>query len=180
MKKYILLLTLFLPLSFSCSVYAQSAEGDIEISGGIGEIAGADIVSILAYNPDASNIKRVFHPIYSLGFKYYLKDKFALGLSVTQHSFSESYFNVYTYRNVSNYCDALSLCVEMKKVYLNREYFQLYSTLGAGVMYLSNASPGFSMYISPIGLRAGKNHAFFAEFGLGYNGLVHGGYCYRF
>ena len=176
-----LLLILFVAILPICSI-AQSAKGDQEITGGIGSVSGLDMLSSIGYNKDASNISRVYHYIYGASYKYYLKNKLALGIGIAQHSYAESYYNTWLNQQHSYSYDALSICAELKGIYgsLNRQYFQLYYSCSLGIMYCYNPGDMLpSLYYSPLGLRIGNQNALFLEFGIGYKGLVHAGYSYR-
>ena len=78
--------------------------------------------------------------------------------------------------------------------YLNKDFIQLYSGVGAGVTLCKNSGtqsgsgetdvswddPYFNFQVNLLGVRVGKALAGFAEFGLGYKGIINAGISYQF
>ena len=165
---------------------AQSIKGDHEISVGIGTRSEGDILSGF-YNPDAeyaAGTYRVYKPIFSASYKYYLSNRFAIGIMLAEHSYREIWYSGHslTYHNTSY--DAVMVSVDMKVAYprTNRRYFQMYFTGAIGAAYMVEANKTEflpCLYVSPLGFRIGNLNALFIELGIGDKGLIHGGYSLR-
>ena len=174
-----------LTLLLSIPLFSQSKKGDHEIAGGVGKTSGADLIySSGSGNKDWTNYSIVVKPIFTVSHKYYFTRNCAIGVTLSQHSFYGSYVSTYPNRQYHSYSyDGLSVCVEMKHTipFTNTPYFQLYYGAGIGATFFTNnGEKGLALYISPLGFRLGKDGGIYAEVGLGYKGLVHGGYSIRF
>lgn len=188
---------LALCLLVSCATsFAQVQKGDIEVFGAVGRLSMADLLLSLA-NRDEDMKSSVTPPIYMAGCRYYVSRKIALGVTLGQHSFAMSGHNRYNAYSYSEYFDGVFVCIEMKRLYLNRPSVQLYSTLAAGITYMKgkytevtddkyyppttrNVSPWLpAFYWSPLGIHLGQGKmGVFAEVGLGTRGLYNGGLTY--
>ena len=83
-----------------------------------------------------------------------------------------------------------TVALELKGIYINNKYFQLYGLLGLGARWLTLTTEtpsglGYhsvvgNIQITPVGLRVGNALGAFAEFGFGYKGLMNTGVTYRF
>jgi hypothetical protein len=178
-------LTFNLVMLLTISANGQSEQGDQEIAGGIGYRTGADVFYAASY-------KRKGDPKYQPGaaycvsYKYFFHDNVAVGLSITEHSYTtvqlDDYYNEISRTN-NGYC---TVDAEFKFVYrgASTEFFQMYGAYGLGYTFMykgnfSNRNQGLALYIAPVCFRFGGRHAAFLEFGLGYKGLINGGYSFR-
>ncbi len=186
---------LLLFLLYSCITNAQVVKGTQEVFISAGRISFDDMVFSSGNSRDKSNVSIQLHTIYMAGFKYYVKPRLAVGISVAQHSFAESYHHTTSNTDHYFYSDAVAICPEVKLVYLNSRSVQLYGTVAAGVLCskgqtremtvkqkLSALSNDFSvlpaLYASPIGIRLGGQLSIFGEAGLGFRGIFNAGLCY--
>ncbi len=161
---------------------AQLGTEGCEIMVGAGRISVMDIIYAAAYNRDATNTVRVYHPIFAASYKRTFSDNVLVGIGIAQHSYSGSWDNTYNNAHVSGYYDALSLCADVKGIYTPKQlrYFQLYCSGSLGMICLFNTGELYpSLYFSPLGIRVGGQHAAYVEFGLGYKGLINAGYSLR-
>jgi len=72
----------------------------------------------------------------------------------------------------------VTTAIEMDYRYVSKEKFQMYFTLGAGATFLGDTYyPNFQ--VNALGFRFGKTAAVFAEFGLGYKGIVNVGLSFQ-
>jgi len=194
---------LFMPL---LSI-AQDRRGDQELSASYGRESGTDMIQGFsgrrsrpssdhsAYNSGTFNSGNAF-----LTYRYFLSKKLVLGATIGTEFVS---FDHYSNRGLRTDPPALlghykanitTLAFELKPVYYNGSLVQLYGLIGLGGRYYSehqvsgqstgtnNGFPNlfFNSQWTPLGVRVGKQLSGFAEFGLGYKGLVNAGVCYRF
>jgi hypothetical protein len=181
MKRLYLIATILL---CSIALHAQSAKGNHEIAVGVGYMSGLDIIYKIGYDQENKNISRTYKPVYTFSYKYYISDNTSLGIGLSQHSFHHSRYDVYNNQSRSFSYDAVSAYLEIKGAYpgATREFIQLYFSGALGLIKFINDNEKEyvpSSYVSPLGLRIGGANAVFVELGLGYKGLVHGGYSLR-
>lgn len=183
---------LLLPLTSVSAVSAQPSKGCWEVFASRGRYSVSDI---FYYNRDMRNPSVRYEPVYAGGFKYYFKDRLAAGVTIAQHSFAVNYLDNYNYNYRTHYYDAFSICPEMKMIYINSRYLQLYGTLALGVIIMNDHSTvkdqagvqvrkddGYqvwpSFYGSPLGIKVGNKLSAFAEVGIGFRGLYNMGVTY--
>ncbi|PQJ12496.1 hypothetical protein CJD36_001735 [Flavipsychrobacter stenotrophus] len=177
MNKVLIALLLIFGTEFA---QAQPGKGMHEVSADIGKLSGLDLFYGLSYVSTTYGGHTDYRLIYSAGYKYYISNSIAIGVNLSQHSYEEDFYEASGGYYHHTYYDALSACAEMKGVYFNHSYFQVYGTFGLGIFYstgreLLQRTTSVSMYISPLGLRIGRKFGVFGEVGIGYRGLLNGG-----
>ncbi len=99
------------------------------------------------------------------------------------------------YENISTWGSFFSICPELTVRYLDTRNstvrVRLYGSVSYGISVLDdeNVLPGnadnsgpkpWGFQATPLGIRVGRQIAWFGELGLGYKGLFHTGLCVRF
>lgn len=137
--------------------------------------------------------------VYALDILYRVSRSVEMGVSVAQHGFEESYYSYQYNTQTQNAYSTYSLCGTGRFFYHNRRFFQAYANASGGLFLeyrktmevdvaTGKATPrlinppykSLSLYISPVGVRVGNKYAGFAEVGLGYRGLINGGFSMCF
>lgn len=187
MKKLFYIIV-FLSSSFYST--AQSYRGDQEVNAGVGVIPGSWFTGA-GSSSNADKNTWQFSPVYTAGYKYYLARNCALGVTVTQYSFQQDFYNSGSYYNEHHYYKAFSVNAEVKAVYVNKRRYQVYGNYGLGFISMTgkhelspyysdpNSRVTISAYLAPIGIKIGGMVAFYAEAGIGYKGVVNAGLLVR-
>lgn len=170
--------------------------GDHEISLGIGNLTldqilgalltdgGRTILSLGAENTD--NLK--FLGAFSFSYKYYLKNRFAAGLTIVSDHVSGDLVDRDEELIGTLKRHYFTIAPEIKWVYVNKVSFRLYGEAGFGYTFGTENSQDiqgtedepfhinhFNFQITPLGIRVGKTFGAFAEIGLGYKGVLAAG-----
>lgn len=182
MKKLGCILMLF----SSIAAHAQTSRGNFEVSAGLGWRA----FSQLSYSsqPDYTDD---FHtsvaPVYAISVRRYAASNCAIGITLTQHSVANDYYNYQSLYHEYHYHDMITVNFEAKVLYINKPMFQFYGCYGMGLAMLKGKdtySPYYiaprtvttiSMDIAPIGIKVGKKIGGFFEAGIGYKGIFNVG-----
>lgn len=121
------------------------------------------------------------------GIDYYINNQFALGAQYYYSAFEHQYQMQNESTSTLN-TQYHSIILRGKGIWVNKPLFQLYSALAAGPSFVfakndqddTKNNIEFAFQVSPIGIRAGNNIAFFLEGGFGYQGLISGGLSVKF
>jgi hypothetical protein len=120
--------------------------------------------------------------VTTLNYRYYVTKDVTLGMSVG-------------YENISTWASFLSVCPEVTVKYLDtrddRIRVRLYGAFSYGISFLTDnvTGPGhadetgakpYGFQATPLGVRFGRQFAYYVEIGEGYKGLVHAGASFRF
>lgn len=177
------------------AVLAQPFKGCWEVFASVGQKTPADILAT-SYNSERTFVEFEKHNIYMAGFKYYFSNKLAAGITVAQHSFAHSYDNKYGGYTYAKKYNAVSVCPELKIVYYQFRYLQMYGTVAPGLFiangfeadssyrsggptrYQRTDGADISFYASPLGIKVGTKLSAFAEVGIGFRGLYNFGVTY--
>ena len=167
-----------LALTMICFIprtYAQKGKSEISVDYGYYSIYS--LVNGKPFNASSG--------VGMLNYKYYLTKKFTLG-------------GVVGYENISSKGSYLTFAPEFTYTYYDnkddRIRVRLYGSGSLGMTIFDDfftysnlysqhhdeSGPQVTGYASPFGIRIGRKVAGFFEVGVGYKGLVHGGFAYRF
>lgn len=189
-KLYSLSLSIILLILLAHRSSAQISSKSIEVAANYGKTSATQIFLTLPRGKAIYIFKRAATPCYYADVKYYLSRNFAVGLTAGMQHLSYDYNNsgsisVPSYTLTGN---VINVTCELKGLYLNLPWFQFYGLFGAGVRFfpISSAVPEperppsvwFNTQWTPVGLRVGNALGGFAEFGIGYKGLVNMGISY--
>lgn len=185
MKRLFILCMLILPFQMQAQDIKYRST---DIYGGYGIITAQDMVVLMASTfggvfsfGNAEEIKLKGLGAYFVGTDYYVSENFSLGgqINYSYHSIE------YKLSGGATQHSAISFVSPMVRAKIDwGKYF--YSALGAGVSFMKNQSgndierhiaPAFQ--ISPIGFRTQGKLSFFAELGLGFQGLASVGLIYK-
>lgn len=135
---------------------------------------------------DASNPKFSFIGPVHFNYKFFVKEKLAVGASAIYGFTKMSYTSLANNRKLSKNLHAVSVMPRLDFYYLRNPKFAIYGNLGAGVMILRSSSESVNntgvsaaYQVTPFALRIGRDFAFNIEFGFGTQGVVSGGFSYR-
>ncbi|NDC42796.1 MAG: hypothetical protein EBZ77_14810 [Chitinophagia bacterium] len=169
----------------SGGVAAQSVRSFWEAEGGAGIFTLSDLTTGIPALRDEQQHTLRFGAVYQVQARRYLSPLTAVGLSASWHSFSHTHYDADEHKMVEDIRNPLSLACEIKQVYetWNRHNMQFYATGGAALQF--DTYPGNSKafqpawYLSLVGFRIGHTNGLYAQLGLGYRGLLCGGYSLR-
>lgn len=192
---YILIFTISL-IMLPNEAYAQTMRGDNEISLGVGTLTvdqilgalltdgGRTILSLGAENTE--NLR--FLGAYSFSYKYYVKNKFAAGLTIVSDWVAGDLVDDDDEPIGSLKRHYLTIAPEIKLVYVNDMSFRLYGVAGIGYTFGTERAEDtqgvedepfhinhLNFHITPIGIRFGRTVGVFAEIGFGYKGVIAAG-----
>ncbi len=198
MPKSILLLCLLMFIASSNNLFAQR-EYDNDISMGYGLVTSnqifdvtADVLTSVILPGIYSTSNTQFSGGFIFNYKNSISDNWNAGLTFSYDFITK---DVFIQREKRGDLDRkyMTIAGEIDYRYFKREIFQMYSLVGIGYTFLrdkympiveneiSNDSSGFfNFQISLIGLRIGKELAFYTEFGFGYKGILNFGLSYQF
>ena len=187
-------------------VYAQDMAGCQEFSASYGTTSGTDMIQGFYLNRGRANFD---HPSYYdatsktgnlfLTYRYSVCKRLSIGITLgAEHVDFDHYSNPHFGDPVllGKYKAGITtMAFELKPVYLNSEYVQLYALIGIGARYYdqtqtagSPAGTSDNVWLpkymlnsqwTPIGIRVGKNIGGYAELGVGYKGLANIGCYYK-
>ncbi|MBL7690698.1 MAG: hypothetical protein JNM41_03825 [Flavipsychrobacter sp.] len=171
-KMYIFCLALAMIAS---ATQAVAQKGKSEFALGYGRFSIYQFANRPPYNTSSGT--------FSLTYRYYLSPTVTLGLGFGQE-------------RISNWASFASFIPEVTFKYLDTKdshvRVRLYGSVGYGFSVLTDLHPTgpgqvdesgakpWGFQATPIGIRIGRQFAGFAELGLGYKGLLHGGIAWRF
>ena len=183
MKRSVLTITILLTCLQS---FAQFKRHDIEFFGGVGNYIGGN-----GEKANTTDLVRKRSLMYSAGAAFVVKKGFSIGLTLSQNTFEEQYYNTLAFVTENYYYDAISLALEFKTDYLNKKFIHIYGAWGLGLSHfkgLTRFSTGASIpentngitYCAmPLGIRVGNKYGLYVEGGIGYKGIVTGGFSYK-
>ncbi|MCO4292275.1 hypothetical protein NF867_05300 [Solitalea sp. MAHUQ-68] len=181
MKK---LLTIAFTLSlFSSQLKAQKNE--VYIGYGLGSVQEASetfsdaFVGIFTGESTETSVK--FGPIM-LGYNHYLNPKWTIGALYSNTSLEGKTTSNSSSIDLSYTSTYNILMARSDYRYVNKEKFQLYSGLAAGIAFVkakpindsdieTSSNTEFAFQLNAIGLRYGKTFGVFGELGVGNNGI---------
>ncbi len=192
---FVFALITFLPLT----LFAQSLQGDQELSLSYGRKSGTEILKNFHDNPPTRdrgqfNSKVSTTGNYFITYRKAFTDKFLLGLTAGSESFAyDKYYNENPYKTfIAHYnVNITTVAVESKVIYYNGKKLRLYGFAGLGArLYSEKSTPAqsfdgiggkvfFNTQATPLGISFGKKLSGFLEVGLGYKGLINAGVTYR-
>lgn len=164
----------FILLACSLSVPSFAQRGKSELAIGYGRYSLYQFVNLPPYNTSSGTI--------SLAYRYYVSPSVTIGLG-------------YGYERISNWASFSTFSPEVSFKYLDTKNsyrrVRLYGSVAYGLTVLNDLHTGkgqadesgaklWGFQATPIGIRMGRQFAWFFEVGMGYKGLVHGGVCARF
>ncbi len=169
-----------LALSMICLIprsYAQ--KGKSEISVGYGYFSFYSFLNAGRNYGDAARYSNSSGASV-LTYRYYVTRDVTLGMG-------------FGYENISDWGSFVTFAPEVTVSYLDTRQdmirVKLYGAFSLGIAVLQDANIGyghadesgakFGFQATPIGIRVGRQIAGFAELGLGYKGLIHGGLALR-
>ncbi len=163
-------------LGFAPRTYAQ--KGKSEIAVGYGYFTFYSFMNKGYYGAPMSNSSGAS----VVSYRYYLTRDLTIGLGLG-------------YENISNWGTFVSIVPEFTAAYMDTRNslirIKLYGAASLGINNYADARNGYghkdqsglklwAFQATPIGLRWGRQFAWFAELGFGYKGIVHGGVELRF
>jgi len=169
-----ILSVIFLAATLLAAPAAMAQHGKSEITLGYGYLSAYQFANKTPFNTSSGTI--------TLGYKYYLSNTVTLGMGIG-------------YEHISNWASFTSFVPEVTFRYLDtkdsRIRVRLYGAVGYGFTILNDLEIGqgyadesgakpWGFQLTPIGMRWGRKHAWFAELGTGYKGTFHGGVAIRF
>ncbi len=203
----ILIASLAVLTALPFTLCAQDKTGTQEFSLSYGTTSGTDMIQGFYRNNSRPNFD---HPGYFdatsktgnifATYRYFINRRLDVGITLGMEALT---FDHYTNPDMGSpvllgkyKASIATLAVELKPVYYNGRFVQLYGLIGIGARYfqesLTEAGPGvapqnnlqvtpffLNTQWTPIGLRAGKRLCGFAEIGVGYKGLLNVGVCYK-
>ncbi len=187
MKKRIIVI--LLTSIFIANGWAQKGRHEIRTGYGVatsnGFINTLNDMQITDATKNLISGDKTFKGAFQFGYKYSVTDKVNLGVSLAYE-----WANANSFRDMnmlgklnSNY---YTIAAEADYVYLRREKFTFYSTLGIGAtmydqtskidgMKDSTNSTNINFQVTPAGIKYGDHFGFFGEIGFGYKGLFNFG-----
>jgi hypothetical protein len=178
----------------SFPVTAQSLKGDMEASLNYGRVSGTQVILFTELRSEDSYYENTgSSATYFADFRYYLGKNVAFGLTAGEQWINYQFINtgqkIAQPRSFPLNGSIVTVAGELKGAYVNLRYFQLYGLLGLGVRFFNmdasarnDWTPAFILsntQWTPLGLRFGNSFGAFAEFGIGYKGLLNTGISYR-
>lgn len=195
MKKLIVVLICLLPATLSAQ--AQDRLKHHEISAGYGFLGTSELVGIfsdiLATTITGGNYSKTDNKWSgNLIASYKFTPTSRLGLGITYaHTRNTATINVHDVPSGKSTTTYHTLAAEVQYNYISREYFRLYSGVGAGITSYTekyepntgstekNTAGHFNFQISAIGIKFGNSIGAMAEVGFGYKGLFSAGLFVR-
>ncbi|POY35354.1 hypothetical protein C3K47_14915 [Solitalea longa] len=182
MKK--LLAIVFTLSLFSSQIKAQNNE--VYIGYGLGSVQEASetfsdaFVALFTGESTETSVK--FGPII-LGYNHYVKPKWTIGALYSNTSLEGKTTSNSSSIDLSYTSTYNIIMARSDYRYVNKERFQLYSGLAAGVAFAkakpindsdieTSSTTEFAFQINAIGFRYGKKIGVFGELGVGYNGFL--------
>ena len=178
------------------NAYSQTMGSDHEISLGVGMLTtdqilgalltdgGRTILSLGSENTD--NLR--FLGAFSFSYKYYVKNKFAAGLTIVSDRVAGDLVDGDDELIGSMKRHYLTIAPEIKLVYKNERLFRLYGVAGIGYTFGTEHAEDLqgvedepfhinhlNFHITPLGIRFGRTVGVFAEIGIGYKGIIAAG-----
>ncbi len=172
---------------------AQTQKGMFEFAAGFGLISAYQINVALGGDRQPVLIDRAY-PILGASGKYFFSKRLALGLDINvQHitGASNGDWVIRTNGTAFSYkMTNVNIAPEITFLYVNKRYFRFYTFAGVAYVhsfttYYNNGANHYIVYpnnvsfqYTPIGIRVGGDFAFYVEMGIGYKGLLNGGFAY--
>lgn len=191
MKKVILSLVLLSSSLLGIAQEKSAKKGVIEFRAGVGFLTAPNIIEGLSSGVAESVINPGFTSVdlsgsgalmVSVLFAPDNRISFGLDFIVDKTKASYAYSNNSVVRTETNYA---SIMPRLDFKYINKPNFKVYGSGAIGVSMrkaenkTNNTTPnkatGGAFHITPVGIRAGNNIAFWAEAGFGFRGIVSGG-----
>ncbi len=195
MKKLILVLSSLLPLTIAAQ--AQDRLKHHELTVGYGFLGTSEMIGIfsdvLATAITGGNYSKTDNKWSgNLIASYKFTPTSRLGLGITYaHTRNTAIINIYDVPSGKATTNYHTLAAEVQYNYISREYFRLYSGVGAGITSYTekykpnsgntekNTAGHFNFQISAIGIKFGNRIGAMAEVGFGYKGLINAGLFVR-
>jgi len=170
-RLYIICLAFFM---FCFIAQSQAQREKSEISMGYGYYSIYSLVNGAPFNVSSGS--------FAMSYRYYLTKNVTLGLGLGVE-------------NISNWGSFVTIAPELTVSYLDTRQstvrVRLYGSVSYGVTIFSNNNLptdqaqnsgvwAYGFQATPLGIRIGRQFAYFAEVGLGYKGLFHTGVSIRF
>ena len=197
------LCSMLLTFALYTTGFSQTQKGNQILSAGIGIFSPTRLGGvpdqmfdyIIVKDPivqyRVSVVDRTNFPTLHISYAYALNKKFTFGVTGAYDnstgSFKQDNEIVGNFRH-----QYLTVAAEGKYLYLNRPDFCIYGSLGLGGLvyfqndkfpqastFINSKSYNFNAFISPIGIRYGKQLGGFLEAGFGYKGILNAGVSYR-
>lgn len=152
----------------------QAQRGKSEFTVGYGRFSSYQFYNRPPYSSSSGT--------FTLAYRYYVSSTVTIGMGFGNE-------------RINNWAGIATLSPEITVKYLDtrgsRVRVRLYGSAGYGVSFLTDLKVGpgqldetgakpWGLQVTPIGVRVGRQFAYFAELGFGYKGLVHGGVSWRF
>ena len=198
-----LIVTVILPYRLD----AQDSKGSQEFSLSYGITSGTDMLQGFYRRSSRPNYD---HPTYNQAtamtgnmfatYRYFINRRLDVGVTLGTEVVTYYHYTNPTSGDVGligKYkASVTTLAAELKPVYYNGRFVQLYGLIGIGARYFQTTQTEFGPALiardvshvtpfsvnsqwTPIGVRAGEKLCGFAEFGLGYKGLINVGISYK-
>lgn len=183
---------------FSHSLYAQR-EYDHDITLGYGVVTTnqifdvstdvlASVVSLGAYTSSGSQ----YYGGFSINYKNTLSKHWNAGITFSYDKVTKDVHSLKEKRGDLNR-DYYTIAGEVDFRYFKKEIFQMYSLAGLGYTFIRDrympiveekidkgASGFMNFHVSLLGIRLGRELAFYTELGIGYKGILSFGVSYQF
>lgn len=195
MKKLILALAALLTVTISAQ--AQDRLKHHEIAAGYGFLGTSEMISIfsdvLATAITGGNYSKTDNKWSGnliASYKFTPTNRLALGLTYA-YTRNTATINVHDVPSGTSTTNYHTLAAEVQYNYISREYFRLYSGVGAGITSYTeryepnagstekNTAGHFNFQLSAIGIKFGNRIGAMAEAGFGYKGLLSAGLFVR-
>lgn len=195
MKKLVLILGALVPATICAQ--AQDKLKHHEISAGYGFLGTSELIGtfsdILATTITGGNYSKTDNKWSgNLIVAYKFTPSSRLGLGITYaHTRNTATINIHDVPSGKSTTTYHTLAAEVQYNYISREYFRLYSGVGAGITSYTekykpntggtekNTAGHFNFQISAIGIKFGNSIGAMAEVGFGYKGLLSAGLFVR-
>lgn len=174
---------------------ASAGQREVDPMKKVSEIAGS--VGELSNIQSTDQTLTSATPIYSATYKYFLTDRFAVGVSASSQALAgkdtcHCITPMGTTSSIYNYkANNLVFAANITWIYSNHNAIETYGELSGGMSILRErdsyqgealSSATFNkptVQVTPFGIRMGRDFGGFLEIGYGYKGIVCGGLSYQ-
>jgi len=130
-------------------------------------------------------------PNYYVGYRYYVSNRVAIGISVATQTLWGNSVDDYTGQPFTFKENTVTFAADLKWMLISHNNFQMYQDISAGVTYYTeddqyqglpaSSFNGFKFngQATLLGIRVGRSLGVFGELGIGYRGLVSCGLSYE-
>lgn len=195
MKKLILVLACCLPATIATQAQERLKHHELTVGYGFlgtSEMIGifSDVLATAITGGNYSKTDNKWSGNLIASYKFTPTSRLGLGITYA-HTRNTAIINIHDVPSGKATTNYHTLAAEVQYNYISREYFRLYSGLGAGITSYTekyepntggtekNTAGHFNFQISAIGIKFGNRIGAMAEAGFGYKGLINAGLFVR-